>query len=227
MALCPPKLKEELLDELRTLNFHGLVQTVAELLKRMGYEEVSPTARRDLMGRHRDGGCDVTAERSVIGGGRRSVVVQIKPFPEHQLIFRRTLDELRGVLLRRGAAEGILITTSGFSPSVDITEYSSAQIAPLRLIDGEELAGLLTLYRVGVMKVGVAEHESAARFQLDRGFFRKLTASASTRDERRTVLKQGKTRTTIRRTSVSAPVRCYRRNVAGFVITVKPQRRRS
>jgi Restriction endonuclease len=79
--------------------------------------------------------------------GRRVVAVQIKQYPTHRKIMQRSVDELRGVCLRNDASEGLLITTSSYSPAITGT---GSLVAPLYLMDGSELTFLLAQYRIGV-----------------------------------------------------------------------------
>jgi hypothetical protein len=142
-------LQHDLTEHLLALDFQAFQNAITELLTRMGYRGVVPSGRTTWVGRNADGGYDLMAEHPMPGGSRR-VIVQVKQFRPEQRIFRRTIDELRGVALRTGAAEAILITTSSFSGSVNVQRYVSAVVAPVRLIDGAELAQLMTEHSVGV-----------------------------------------------------------------------------
>lgn len=204
MSLCPPHLKRSLLKELAALPFSACVDAAVLLLTRMGYEDVTPTSRADFIGRHLDGGCDLTAVRTV-SGGRRKVVIQLKRYPAERGLFRRSLDELRGVVLRAGASEGLLITTTNFSPSVPRQEYASAPVAPLRLIDGDELVNLMTLCRVGALKLPPPNERTNGSYQLDTAYFHQLV-----------------TKHRITRHSATRRVR-----LAGVIISVYPSARRS
>lgn len=175
MSLCPEHLRRALLNELAALPFAASLELVATLLDRMGYENVRMSGRSDFIGHNQGGGADLTAGRRV-PGGTRFVVIQLKRYPEGRHVYRRSLDELRGVALRLRAAEGIVIATSGFSPSVPVAEYASDPTAPLRLIDGAELADLLVLYRVGVLKVANPGNVAGATYQIDTAFFHRLEA---------------------------------------------------
>ena len=103
-----PKLQERnSIGEMLSLNYHGCLQTILLLLTKMGYEEVSLADRTDFVGRNNDGGIDITGFRPV-PGGRRRVIVQVKQYMPEKLIYRNHLDDTRGVVLREGAAEGVL-----------------------------------------------------------------------------------------------------------------------
>jgi Restriction endonuclease len=149
-----------LLDRLRELPFNAFTQVAAMLLERLGYHDIQPAGRTDWKGRNRQGGVDLTATyRSATG--ERSIAFQLKQFHPKLRIFQRTVDELRGVCLRQGASEGMLITTSGYSPTITGTHDA---LAPLYLMGGEELALLLRQYRIGVTK----------QDKLDEDFFKRL-----------------------------------------------------
>lgn len=175
MGLCSPQLREELLDELLKLNFHAYLQVLCEVLRRMGYEEVRLAGRTGFVGRNSSGGADILAFKTV-PGGRRAVVVQVKQFSSDRQIFQLSLDALRGVVLRTGAAEGISITTSSFSDSVDTGNLASAAVAPLRFIDGENLCEQLALYKVGVKKLAACSNPEHSPYLVDRRFFESINA---------------------------------------------------
>jgi restriction endonuclease Mrr len=142
-------LRRELEDIIAGLSYPAWIAILQLLLERMGYQDVQPSRRSDRLGRHRDGGCDLTAVLPVPGGKRR-VIVQAKQYPAHQPVMRRMVDELRGVCLRARAAEGILITTGSFVQSLSLERCASLPLLPIRLIDGSELLELLIEHKVGV-----------------------------------------------------------------------------
>jgi restriction endonuclease Mrr len=156
-----------LLTRLRSLPFDGYLKVVALLLGEIGYWDVRASGRRDFKGRNgRDGasGYDLLATRS-----SRLTLVQVKQFEADRPLFQRSIDELRGVALRAGAGEALLITTSHFSPSINRAALRSAPIAPVVTLDGVELVDLLTRHRIGVTREG----------ELDDALFKELEAEAS------------------------------------------------
>jgi restriction endonuclease Mrr len=139
---------------------------MAMVVSALGYQSVHLAGRRDFRGRNgRDGraGYDLTATQA-----GRQVVIQLKQFPADRRLFQRSLDELRGVTLRSGAAEALLITTGMVSPSVDREAHRLAPITPISLIDGKELLELLLQHRIGVTHSG----------KIDDAFFRQLVETA-------------------------------------------------
>jgi restriction endonuclease Mrr len=151
---------ETLLERLRQLPFDAFTQVIVMLLDKLGYQDVQPAGRTDWKGRNRAGGVDLTATY-ISAAGKRSIAFQLKQFHPTQRLFQRAVDELRGVCLRQGAAEGMLITTSGYSPTITGTHGT---VAPLYLMGGEELALLLRQYQIGTTKDG----------KLDEDFFKRL-----------------------------------------------------
>ena len=152
----PLPLLEALQARLLMLPFDAFAQVIALLLSKLGYEP-QRTGRTLWKGRNRDGGCDLLASYPW-GQSRRVVAVQIKQYPTVRKIMQRTVDELRGVCLRHNASEGLLITTSSYSPTITGT---TSLIAPLYLMQGSELTFLLAQYCIGVTK----------SWQLDEQFF--------------------------------------------------------
>ena len=140
--------------------FFAFTQLIAMLLVKLGYQDIQPAGRTDWKGRNREGGVDLTATYPS-ATGKRSVAFQLKQFHPSLRIFQRTVDELRGVCLRQGVAEGMLITTSSFSATITGTH---APIAPLYLMGGEELALLLRQYHIGITRGG----------KLDEALFKRL-----------------------------------------------------
>jgi hypothetical protein len=171
-------LEAALLEEILSLTPTACVSFLATLVGRMGYEASVPTAEgRPSIGRTTPS-IDLRAERPV-PGGLRSAVVRLKRYHPGEPVFRRHVDELRGVALRSGAAEAVLITTSAFPPSVTSAGYPSAPLVPVRLIDGAELARLCATHRVGVWEeVGESPAEPVAR-GVEYAFFRSIESPES------------------------------------------------
>ena len=158
--LRPIATETKLLERLQELPFDAFTQLIAMLLEKLGYQDIQPAGRTDWKGRNREGGVDLTATYSS-ATGKRSVAFQLKQFHPSLRIFQRTVDELRGVCLRQGVAEGMLITTSSFSTTITGTH---SPIAPLYLMGGEELALLLRQYHIGTTRGG----------KLDEALFKRL-----------------------------------------------------
>ena len=137
--------KRRLRDSLLAMHPYAFEHLVRDLLTEMGYEDAQVTKQTG------DKGIDVVANVQV---GITSVreVVQVKRVQGN--LGRRVLDELRGVLPFHQAIRGTVITIGGFSKGcTDVATYPGA--APLTLIDGDRLIGLLIENGVGVTKAAV------------------------------------------------------------------------
>ena len=75
---------------------------------------------------------------------RGLVIAQVKQYRE--TVPRSFVDELRGAMLRLGASQGLLVTTGAFSASAIEAAQSAQHAAPVRLMDGSELARLLRVH---------------------------------------------------------------------------------
>ncbi|MBV9469366.1 MAG: metal-dependent hydrolase [Abitibacteriaceae bacterium] len=161
------RLQREVQQQLLRLSFPAFATLVQEVLKRSGYERVVVAGRLSPQGRILHGGCDLKAYTRT---DLETVVtaVQLKQYQEP--VGRRFLDELRGAMLRLGAEQGLLITTSTFSPAVRKIARES-EVAPVRLVDGSELTGLIIQHRLGL-------REQAGRWRLDGSYFKELEQSA-------------------------------------------------
>ncbi len=173
LVRCDPKATHErqvrsaLKEQLLALSFHAFEETVRILLTRLGYAEARLLGRTQWRQCTRHGGTDMQALVR-IGVSEGQVVLQVKQY--RRPVSRRFVDELGGVILRTGAREGIVITTSDFS-QVARKSAQSQRIAPIRLIDGDELTGLLIKHRLGIV---TKEHDSEEWFDLDAAYFQDL-----------------------------------------------------
>ncbi len=152
-------------ERLLSLGYHAFLHCMADLLTALGYEDVQLSGRTNWKGRNAHGGYDLMALLPS-PPGRRRVIAQVKQYPPERLLFQRSIDELRGACLRTGASEAMLITTSGFSPTLRPPLLASTPLAPVRLIDGEGLIGLLIRHGIGVKE---APHPC-----LDTAYFERL-----------------------------------------------------
>jgi hypothetical protein len=121
------------------LPFPLFVQTIASLLPQLGFtnvEVVKPMYGQGK-GRNRHGGMDIQA---VVPSTGETVIIQAKQY--RLPVPRCFVDELRGTMLRVGAGQGVLVTTSTFSPSAIEAVQAGQYAAPIRLVDGSELLRL-------------------------------------------------------------------------------------
>lgn len=139
----PPAVTEYLLSCLTALPFADFARLLARLLGEMGYEDVRLMGATHGRGRNHHGGLDLQA--SLAGGLSRSLVIaQVKQYREP--VPRTYVDELRGTMLRLGAQQGLLFTTSTFAPAALEAVQAAQHSAPVRLINGEQLVDLLLVH---------------------------------------------------------------------------------
>jgi len=177
----PGTIADQLRRRLLALDYPAFARCACVLLETLGYEDARPAGRREWKGYNRPGGGGYDLEAVLHGGlAPRRVVAQIKQF-DRLAIHQRSVDELRGACLRAGAAEALLITTSAFSGVVRrhaaLLGTTNAPIAPIRLIDGKELLGLLIRHRLGVRETtGVLGQMRGGtrRLEIDDAFFGSL-----------------------------------------------------
>lgn len=172
-----PSLRNGLQEQLLALDFAAFARFVSLLLERLGYDDVQPAGRAEPQGKAkqpREGiGWDLEATVAV-GPHRRRVIVALKHYQPHKKVRRRMADEMRGVCLRAGASEALLITTSDLPPGMD-EESRGGPVAPVRVIGGEELLDLCIVHRVGVWEeVGTTPKETS-RYGIDKNYFALLT----------------------------------------------------
>lgn len=134
-------VKQQTLEWLLQIDPTRLEKIVAELLRAMGYSEV--THRGGAL----DGGVDVVGKRVVPLGPSYTVAVQVKRYSH--AVSRPCIDELLGVLHRDRFDHGIVVTTATFTAQA--REVALGQ--KLELIDGVELVNLLATHNV-ILKLG-------------------------------------------------------------------------
>jgi restriction endonuclease Mrr len=170
-----PDVRAALRERLLSLPFGAFLRCVADLLEKSGYADVHLSSRKDWRGRNGkdgSGGFDLTA-RLTVGGVARRILVQAKQFDDSQRVFLSQVDALRGVCLRTGATEGLLLTTGPVSARIPRQLLAAASFAPIRVIDGEELLDLLITHRLGVWQ----EADEEGGYGVDDDYFQALQAA--------------------------------------------------
>jgi restriction system protein len=157
------KLKKQLRERLLEISYPAFERCIQRLLTAMGYTNVL-VARSHFRGRNCQGGWDLEATTRT-GVTTARVIAQIKQYKVP--VQKRYVDELRGTMLRAGARQGLLITTSSFSPTAR-QAAAAGHVAPIRLVDGEELLNLLIRHGIGVQYLP-SEHTG-----IDLAFFNEL-----------------------------------------------------
>ncbi len=144
-------LRRELRRRLLALPYRAFLQVAVHLLKEQGYTAARPTGRDQWKGRNTSGGWDAEADFQAGTLGTMRCIAQVKQF-DTLVVAQRQVDELRGTCLRAGAHQAVLITLSTFSPVARKAAPAEASIAPVRLIDGDELLGMLIGSHLGVRR---------------------------------------------------------------------------
>lgn len=139
-------VRESLRSRLLSMEPAQFEVLVAELLEKLGYENVVVT------GRSGDKGIDVTAKLTLGGITSVKTVVQVKRY--------KTGNNLSGSVIAqlRGSAEvdqrGLVITTSDFTKD-GVIEASAPNKMPVALVNGEKLLDLLFTHEIGVSRTPV------------------------------------------------------------------------
>jgi restriction system protein len=132
-------VKKQLLEALHLMPPYNFEELVGEVLKNLGFENITVTSKSG------DGGIDVMGELVVAGSIKNNVCVQVKRWRNN--VQRASIAELRGSL--RPHQTGLFITTSDFSkPSIE--EANDPYKAPISLINGKEFVDILCEYGIGV-----------------------------------------------------------------------------
>lgn len=142
------KLKDDLLSALKGLSGrpNHFEQIVVDLLKAMGYGE----GRR--IGQSGDGGVDGVIFQDVLELGlENQIYIQAKCWNDASVTSQH-VQGFSGSLGSKKASKGVFITTSRFTKDAkQAAENALRDNKVIRLIDGQELAGLMIQYNVGVV----------------------------------------------------------------------------
>jgi hypothetical protein len=134
-------VRERLQQELREMDPFAFEDLVALLLNALGFVDIEVTARSG------DGGVDVRGTLAVGGITDVRTAIQVKRWAKN--IAGKTVRELRGGLSPH--ERGLIITTADFTPDAR-SEASATERAPISLVNGEMLVGLLVDHGIGVVR---------------------------------------------------------------------------
>jgi restriction system protein len=134
-------VKAQLLGRLQAMESLRFQALVAELLTRLGFDEVVETPPTN------DGGIDVVGVLVIGGVIRTRMAVQVKRWSHH--VQAPTVQQLRGAL---GAHDqGLVITTGDFSAGAR-KEAAKPDRTPVALMSGADVVNLLVEYQIGVRR---------------------------------------------------------------------------
>lgn len=154
-------LRTDLLDRISQNSPAFFEKLIVDLLVAMGYGGSHKNAAAQL-GRSGDGGVDGVVNEDRLGLDR--VYVQAKRYAATNSIGRPDVQAFVGSLVGLGAAKGVFVTTSIFSPQArDFVKHLSQRVI---LIDGRQLADLMIEHGVGVRVSRAIEFK-----RLDEDFF--------------------------------------------------------
>lgn len=149
-------VKQKLIEKIHEMDPFQFEYLVADLLTKIGYENVEVTKRSG------DKGIDVKGNLTVGGLTNVKTVIQAKRYKKGNNISGKYITQLRG------SAEvdqrGLIITTSEFTKDA-INESKATNKMPVSLVNGQKLIELLFKYKVGV------KEESVSVFSIDSELF--------------------------------------------------------
>lgn len=146
------------------LTYLSLSLVIQRVLSHAGYLNISPSERRSYRGRYTTSGYDMSALAEE-AFGNLPVLIQIKC--QKTPVSRQAVDALRGVMLRHGVSQAILICLSRFSPQARAAAATYTG-RPVRLIDGMDLARMMVGLGIGV------DGDARTSTKLDEDVFKRL-----------------------------------------------------
>lgn len=145
-------LKAELLEKVRQIHWRFFEHVVVELLVKMGYGGSVKDAG-EVTKATGDGGIDGLIKEDKLG--LDVIYLQAKRYDAGNKIGRPDIQSFVGALEEKRAMKGIFITTSSFASTAH--DYVKNIGKKIILIDGEQLAGLMIEYGVGVSTIETYE----------------------------------------------------------------------
>lgn len=150
----------ELVQRLHAAPPEFLEKAVLRLLVAMGYGGSDEAAEH--LGGPGDGGFDGVINQDQLGIGR--VYIQAKRYAPDNIVGRPAVQGFVGALHHAGAAGGVMITTSRFSP--DAVDFARSITPRVVLIDGNRLGQLMVTHGIGVQ-----ERQTFRVVETDEDFF--------------------------------------------------------
>jgi len=148
------RIKKALKDTIDKIDPYQFEFVIADLLKKLGFDNVTVTKRSG------DGGIDVIANLTVGGLTNVKTVIQAKRWKKN--VPGKVITQLRGSAERDH--RGLVITTSNFTKDA-IRESKAANKIPISLVNGEDLISLMFENSLGIKK------EEIVMYSLDNDYF--------------------------------------------------------
>ena len=145
-------LREQLLTRISELSPAFFERLVIDLIVAMGYGGSRQIVAQRL-GKSGDEGIDGVVNEDPLG--LDMVYIQAKRYAPENTIGRERIQQFAGALVGQAATKGVFVTTSSFSKQAK--EYAQKVPQRIILLDGMELARLMTQYGVGVRTERVVE----------------------------------------------------------------------
>ncbi len=149
------QVKEELLENLRNMEWFKFERVVLTLLGKMGYGKCSGTSKTA------DGGIDGVIKEDQLG--LEKIYIQAKHYKEDNKVHETSIRDFIGAM-SRDTKKGIFVTTSSFGESA--REKARDADHSIILIDGGRLVDLMYQYNVGVK-----DYSSYTLKKIDEDFF--------------------------------------------------------
>ena len=149
---------QELLEAVRKAPPAFLERLTVKLMMRLGYGDEENVGL--VTGGPGDGGIDGIIPRDRLG--LSNIYLQAKRYQDGSPIGADVVQRLAGSMQERGAQEGVLVTTSSFTPAA----RESARRLKIALIDGQRLAEMMF-----AENVGTSTEETLSIKRVDQGFF--------------------------------------------------------
>lgn len=153
-------VETELRKRLQESSAEFFEQAVIDLLWAMGYGGTHGDKQR--VGRTSDGGIDGVINQDALG--LQKVCIQAKRYKDGNNIGSAAIRDFYGALDQVGAAHGVFITSSAFTPEAIST--ASRYNGRIVLLDGVRLTSLMLEREVAVQKV-----QDFALYEVDEDFF--------------------------------------------------------
>ena len=159
-------VKQGLIERIQEMDPFQFEFLVAELLRKIGYENVDVTKRSG------DKGIDIVGNLTVGGLTNVKSVIQVKRYKKGNNISGKYITQLRGSA--QVDQRGLIITTSDFTKDA-INESKAINKMPVALVNGQRLIELLFKYKVGV------KEETVSVYSIDSELFENELADSTSK----------------------------------------------